>query len=183
MTLWLAGTLGPDEHILADANGFTGPGRLWDHTLGLIALAGMVLGWQDFFSAHVRFGRAANLAEAGLYLAGAAGGLLLLATRAHVYVAITERQLICVRVRGRFSPAGIMCTAPIGSLSLMTKRRPGLNMISVPAPDSKRGETRLRLRAGRARREELLAAIQAGGGTVDLPPVSGSPRVDLYLAP
>ncbi len=186
MTLWLADSLTADEQIIAELRGLTGPSRVWD--LGAIILLSVpseVSAWHDLF-----YGAAPGRPDlAMLALLPAAAGAATFASavlRKTVYVAVTERQVIVVRMRNRSTPDRVLLAAPIGALRLTTTSRLGRRAVTCTAADGGAlligGKYRKRLRLTaidrRPRFGEALSAIRAQGGSVDLPPLPPVPAWD-----
>jgi hypothetical protein len=187
MTLWLAGSLSADEQIVADFRGFAGPSRWLD--LGPTLLLSMLSGvgtwnaWHDFYGSAT--GRP-NLAAAVLVPAAAFGlSLGSIALRKIIYVAVTERQIIVVRMRARSRPARVLLAAPIGALRLTTTNRLGDRTVTCAEANGgalmidgkQRARLRLRAVGRRSRFDGVLSAIRAQGGSVDLPPLPSVPAL------
>jgi hypothetical protein len=176
MTQWLAGSLSADEHIIADLRGIAGPGRRFDlGTVALLALPDVFAAWHDYF--YGTAGGRPGLAV--IILLPAAAGAITFASaalRKIIYVAVTERQVIFVKMRKRSTPDRVLLAAPIIALRLKTTDRLGQRTVICTAADGGAllidGKCRRRLRlAAMGRRPgfgEALNAIRAQGGLVDL---------------
>ena len=91
---------------------------------------------------------------------------------------MTERQLTLVQTNLSRQPVRVLATVPIGAASLTTGRR----SLTVAAADGSplqigrkpRARLKIRITDRKARLDAMAAAVAAGGGMVNLPPVSGT---------
>ncbi len=178
MAMWLGGELASGDRIVADLYGFTGPSLRWDCLQAPIVAAAAIGGWHDLFYGPLLSGSAQGL----IALLGVACSVLsgtLAHARKRVYLAVTDRQVVAVQMRTRKHPVRLLFSRPICSVQLTT--RDGLlvrtiiwssadgSTISVAGKDGAR--VRLTTRGRRARFDDVLAAVRAQGGAVDLPPL------------
>lgn len=185
MTMWLAGTIGPGDAIVADAYGAVGPGRGWDLAPAPIALTGLVVGWQDLFGT-------ATLSAAGqgalTLLSGASSvvTLTVLYRRKAVYAAVTGSDLILVEMRriGR-DPVRLLIRVPLAAIQLTTKSRLGLDTMTCARLDggalecagAHKAMIRLMIGGRRSRRQRLVAAAGVGGAAINLPLTQAAPTL------
>jgi hypothetical protein len=177
MTLWLAGTIGPGDTIVADAYGAVGPGRGWDLAPAPIALTSIVVGWHDLFGTALL----SAVSQGALTLLSAASSVVTLAVmyrRRAVYAAVAGRDLILVEMRrnGR-DPVRLLIRVPVATLQLTTKSRLGLDTVTCARLDGRaldvageqKAMIRIMFRGRRTRRQELADAAAALGAAINLP--------------
>jgi hypothetical protein len=176
MARWLAGELASGDRIVADIYGFTGARPRWDLLQAPIIAAAAIEGWHDFFYGPL-LSRSAQGPIALLGIVCSALSAVLACARKRVYLAVTDRQIVAVQMRTRQHPVRVLFSRPIHSVQLTT--RDGLlrtiiwasadgGAISVAGQD--RARVRLTTRGRRARFDDVLNAVRAQGGAVDLPP-------------
>jgi hypothetical protein len=185
MTAWLAGPLTGGDRIVADVRGYTGPSLRWDLALAApLALAGALEALRNLFGGAPSDKPA--LAAVLLLLAGSVWSTCSVALHRPVYVAVTERQVIVVRMRRQSEPVRILLAAPLGALRLTTTDRLAQRSVTCAAADGGAlligGKPRTRLRVKvhgrRARFEDVLSAILAQGGAVNPPALPAVPVPD-----
>ena len=102
-----------------------------------------------------------------------------LATRRPVFVAVTQRQLICYRMSWNYEPVRLSFCAPLPTVRVTSLRRPAPRWRSVryDGPGAERGSLRLNVFGGwRPDLDEVLVALQAAGARVTgLPPAQLAP--------
>ena len=177
LATWLAGTLEPGERLQASVEGIIRQRRAQEIISAAVVLAGIYPGWMDW----ARQGsRALHALIALLIAATGIWSLVEALTRKPVYVAVTGRHLILIQMHLSRQPTRVLATLPIGAASLTTSRR----SVTVAAVDGsplqigRKARARLKIRVSdrQARADELAAALAASGGTVNLPPISGTGR-------
>jgi hypothetical protein len=184
MTMWLAGTIGPGDAIVADAYGVVGPGRGWDLAPAPIALTGIVVGWHDLFGTAL-LSAAGQGALTLLSGASSVATLAVILRRKAVYAAVAGHDLILVEMRrnGR-DPVRLLIRVPVAALQLTTKSRLGLDTVTCARLDGgaldvageQKAMIRLMFRGRRTWRQELIAATAALGAPVNLPLAPSPPK-------
>ena len=100
--------------------------------------------------------------------------LVRLATRRPVFVAVTQRQLICYRMSWNYEPVRLSFCAPLPTVRVTSLRRPAPRWRSVryDGPGPEKGSLQLNVFGGwRQDLDEVLVALQAAGARVTgLPP-------------
>jgi hypothetical protein len=175
LATWLADMLEPGDCLVALVEGFVRPPRAREIVSGAVVLAGIYPGWLDWAS---HSGRAVHGLIALLFGATGTWSLVELLLRKLLCVAVTERQLALVQMNLSRQPVRVLATVPIGAASLTTGRR----SLTVAAVDGSRlqigrkARARLKIRVTdrQARLDAVAAAVAAGGGMVNLPPVPGT---------
>jgi hypothetical protein len=157
----------PGGRIIAGTSAMTGPAPLLDLAVGLPAGALSFLSIGAGTAAFALWGGLATLLST----------TVLQFRRRPVFVAVTERQLICYRLSGIGSePTRLLFCAPLTAVSMISVGRGALRWRSVrySGPGAEGPSLRLTV-LGRWRRDldEVLMALHAGGATV--PGVSGVP--------
>lgn len=174
MALWLADKLAPGEGVTAGMHAWSGPSLRWDWLpLSAMPTEGILVGW-------LYNGPISHQADGVIMLitacTAAASGLLMRA-RKLVYLAVTERQLIAVQLRRREQPVRVLFSLPISAVHLATTDGMLVRGILVTATDcsmitiggKNRARVRLSTRGRRRQFDDLLTAVGAQGGAVDLP--------------
>jgi hypothetical protein len=160
---------------VASVEGFIRQGRAREIVSGAVVLGGIYPGWQPWAN---HSGRAVHGLIALLIAAtGIWSGVEVLIRKA-LYVAVTERQLTLVQTNLSRQPVRVLATLPIGAASLTTGRR----SLTVAAADGSplqigrkpRARLKIRITDRKAQLGAVAAAVAAGGGMVNLPPVSGT---------
>jgi hypothetical protein len=155
----------PGEQIIAGTWAVTGP-TPWLEMLSAVPYALVLAVAGITTSANlVPFWELVNLAS-----------LLLLFMRRPVFVAVTQRQLICYRLsRMNNAPVRLLFCAPLPSTRVTTSASaPRWRSIRYDGPGAEGRSLRLNV-AGRWRQDldEVLAALQAQGGSVESLPRTG----------
>jgi hypothetical protein len=99
--------------------------------------------------------------------------LVRLATRRPVFVAVTQRQLICYRMSWNYEPVRLSFCAPLPTVRVTSLRRPAPRWRTVryDGPGADKGSLRLNVFGGwRPDLDEVLAALQAAGARVTVSP-------------
>lgn len=175
LATWLADTLEPGDSLVASVEGLARPRRACEIVSGAVVLAGIYPGWLDWAS---HSGRAVHGLIALLFAATGIWSLVELLLRKLRNVAVTERELALVQMNLSRQPVRVLATVPIGAAALTTGRR-YLTVAAVdgsPLQIGRKARARLRIRVTdrQARLDAVAAAVAAGGGMVNLPPVPGT---------
>jgi hypothetical protein len=175
MTVWLADKLEPGDRLVAGAEGIAGRPKAFEIAVGTAALVSIYPGWLSWAS------HASRLAHLGIFVLFEAAATMTLAdvfTRKLAYVAITERRFMIVALDRRLHPVDVLADLPIDATSLTTKWR----SVTLRAVDGSplmvgskaRSRLRVHIRNRRAQRDDVLQAVAARGGMVNVPLVIGS---------
>ena len=156
----------PGDQIIAGALVITGPSAAWDLFPALCAVVCGVLGSAGLFSSFSPPPIVAGLGVATVLLP-----LPLQLRRRPLFVAVTQRQLICYRMsKLGTEPSGMLFCAPLAAVRMTRPggRMPHWTSVRYTGPGvSGQG---LRLNTSRRWRKDLsdvLAALQTGGAAVD----------------
>lgn len=166
----------PGDEIMAGALAITGPSPAWDLLLGLSALAGVAAGAAGLFSS---FSPPQLLGPVLVFVPFLFAWPLQLRRRP-VFVAVTQRQFICCRMsRLGYEPSRLLFSAPLSAVRMtaLGGRVPNWEAVRYSGPGLRFNVSR------RWRRDlnEVLAALQVGGGAVDGMPPSRPPLQPGFL--
>lgn len=177
MAQWLAGKLAPGDRLVAGVGAITGPNPY-------VELLPLVTATVALISSYARLSGPVLIVTGALGLGGAVLGLALIGHRKFIYLAVTERQLLAVHMRGRRKPVGVLFSTPLGTTRLTTKRSgplPYLHMVccasaagGISVGGKTRDSVRLTVRGHRGQLADVLNAVRLQGGAVD-PPVLTAP--------
>jgi hypothetical protein len=163
------------DQIMAGALAMTGPSPAWDLLLAFPALFGGTLAAEGLFSS---FGAPQPLGPIFVFVPFLLA-LPLQLSRKQVFVAVTQRQLICYRM-SRFGnePSRLLFSTPLEAVRMtrLNGRVPNWRAVRYSGPGADGSGLRLNV-SNRWRRDlnEVLAALQAGGAAVDGMPPSRPP--------
>jgi hypothetical protein len=169
----------PGDQILAGALAMTGPSPAWDLLLALPVLVGAGAGAEGLFGSS---SPPQLLGPVFVFLPFLLAWPLQL-SRKRVFVAVTQRQLICYRMSGLGNePSRLLFSAPLAAVRMtrLDGRVPNWRAVRYSGPGPGADGSGLRLNFSnrwRSDLNEVLAALQVGGAAVDgMPPSRPSPR-------
>lgn len=172
----------PGDQIMAGTLAITGPSTAWDLLPVLPGLAGSAAGAAGLFSSF----SFPDVAAAGLGVVPYLLALPLQFWRRPVFVAVTQRQLICYRMsRLGNEPSRLLFCAPLAGVRMtsLSGGMPPWRSVRYSGPGADGRSLRFNVR-GRWREDlnEVLTTLQAGGAAVDGLPL-GRPALQLgFLA-
>jgi hypothetical protein len=161
----------PGDQIMAGALAMTGPTPAWDLLLALPALAGGAAAAANLFGGS----SPPQLLAPVLVFVPFLFAWPLQLSRKPVFVAVTQRQLICYRMsRLGNEPFRLMFSTPLEAVRMtrLGGRMPNWRAVRYSGPGADGSGLRLNV-SNRWRHDldEVLAALQAGGAAVDgMPP-------------
>jgi hypothetical protein len=173
----------PGDQIIAGTLAISGSAPAWDALAALPALAGGIAGGVNLFSnvSGPAFGADASISVIfGTFLM-----LLFQLRRGPVFLAVTQRQLICYRLaRMDNEPTRLLFCAPLAAVRMTSLRRrmPFWRSVRYSGPGT--GDRSLRFNVqGNWRKDldEVLAALQAGGAAVEGAPPRPVPTISSPL--
>jgi hypothetical protein len=167
----------PGDQIIAGTFAMSGYSPSWDALAAVPTIAGGVAGLLGLFSNYA--------ASPGSSVLGVGLGAFIMSSvqlqRRQVFMAVTQRQLICYRLtRVGYEPTRLLFGVPLASVRMSSLGNSALRWRSVRYSGPGAGDRGLRLNVhGRWRKDldEVLAALQAGGAAVE-----GTPRAELPAA-
>jgi hypothetical protein len=161
----------PGDHIVAGTLAMTGPSPAWELFLALPVLIGTTAAAEGLFSS---FSPPQLLGPVFVFVPFLLA-LPLQLSRKQVFVAVTQRQLICYGMSKLGNePSRLLFSTPLASVRMtrLGGRMPNWRAVRYSGPGADGSGLRLNV-SNRWRRDlnELLAALQAGGAAVDgMPP-------------